>query len=690
MKQIKRLFLLILVLSLSVLPLIVHTSAAFTGDDRIVVVLDPGHGGKDPGAAGVRSEAYYNLEVALAAKAKLEANGSFIVYMTRSTADKELTLAQRLVYADSVNADVVISLHFNSSASSSMSGVEVYGSVLDRFYLGTLGQKISTKVASAAGINNRGVFRKYDTANFYWSEERQWDVKDDSSVGGLSDYYGIITWGAKFGIPSLIVEHAYLSNGWERNLIEDPAVLKAMGEADADAIIEYYTNHTHSYGVEELDYPARCFSPGKKSVHCTVCDHKIGITETAADNSAHYWVADGKVTAPTCETDGHGKYYCRYTHNLNDKGCTQFTVCRKDDVAPALGHDYKITEHREVTHTVDGITTYTCSRCSASYSETVTAEGHSYALTAHADPDCVTDGYDKYTCDACGESYSDVIPATGHSFTVKSRIEPACEVDGSEERVCTVCNFEETVTVPATGHATEIYSDVMPNCTEEGLRITKCSTCGKTEEIVSPKTGHNFAVIAETPATCEGKGEVKNQCIVCSFEETVITDPTGHDYEVTEEVSPTCEGEGHRSLLCLTCHKTELMKLPATGHAYGDGEVLKSPGLFMKGEEKLICGIDKDHTTVQKIRDLTVFEYKDQYPVRFYTLCGAAAVIIAGIAVVLIVILRKNRHVPGHARSAQSENRAETAESAQPEEIPVEYVDTIPEEDEEKEPETVE
>lgn len=692
MKLLKQAVSLIVALTILVLPIIPKVSAAFQGQDKIVVVLDPGHGGRDGGAAGIRSEAYYNLEVALAAKAKLEADGNFTVYMTRSTPDKYLTLAQRLVYADSVNADVVISLHFNSSASSAMGGVEVYGSVLDRFYLGTLGQKISTKVASAAGINNRGVFRKYDTANFYWNEERQWDIKNDSSVGGLSDYYGIITWGAKFGIPSLIVEHAYLSNGYERNLIEDPAVLKAMGEADADAIIEYYTNHTHSYGAEEIDYPARCFSGGKKSVHCTVCDHRINITEVATpDESMHYWVADGAVTYPTCETDGHGKFYCRYTHNLNDKGCTEFTVCRMDDVAPALGHDYKITEQREVTHTVDGITTYTCSRCSKSYSDTVAAEGHSYTLTSHADPDCVNDGYDKYTCGACGESYSDVIPATGHSFTVKSRVEPACEADGSEDRVCTVCNFEETVTVPATGHSTEIYSDVMPNCTEEGLRITKCTACGKTEEIVSPKTGHNFAVAAEIPATCEAKGEVKNECIVCGYAETVITDPLGHDFEVTEEIAATCEGEGHKSKLCRICGKTEVEAIPPVGHVYGNGEVLKSPGLLAKGEEKLICSVD-GHAEVRPIRDLTLFEYRDQYPVKFYALCVAAAVILAAAIVVVTVILRKQKNAPAHARveeTEESEKSVESADAAQPEEIPVEYVDEIPEESE-KEPETVE
>ena len=125
MNKFKRTAILLIISVVMILQMVPVSSAAFTGDDRIVVVLDPGHGGKDGGAAGIRNEAYYNLEVALACKAKLEANGSFIVHMTRSTPDKYLTLAERLVYADSVNADVVISLHFNSSASSGIGGVEV-------------------------------------------------------------------------------------------------------------------------------------------------------------------------------------------------------------------------------------------------------------------------------------------------------------------------------------------------------------------------------------------------------------------------------------------------------------------------------------------------------------------------------------------------------------------------------------
>ena len=106
MKLVKRISLIVLSLILTIAPLISVSGATFIGDDKIVIVLDPGHGGRDPGAAGVQAEAYYNLTVAHIIREKLEANGNFVVHMTRSTADKYMTLAERLYFADTVNADV--------------------------------------------------------------------------------------------------------------------------------------------------------------------------------------------------------------------------------------------------------------------------------------------------------------------------------------------------------------------------------------------------------------------------------------------------------------------------------------------------------------------------------------------------------------------------------------------------------
>jgi len=671
MSHIKRTVIFILTLILITLSAAPIISAA--PDDKIVIVLDPGHGGKDPGAvSGIRYESYYNLQVALAAKAKLEANGNFIVYMTRSNDDTNPTLAERLYYAYTVDADAVISIHFNSGGATSIGGVEVYGSVLDRFYLGELGHKISAKVSAAAGINNRGVFRKkdYGTVPYYWSEEYQWDIQGESELGVLSDYYGVITWGAKFGIPSLIVEHAYLSNESDRQIIDNDAVLKKMGEADAEALIEYYTNHTHRYGEETVDAPVTCFSAGKKSVHCAVCGHRKNVTSVAAspDNSKHLWVVDGKETPATCEADGYAKYYCRYTHNLNDKGCEQFEVHYKEEVTPAYGHDYEITLHQEVTHTVDGITTYCCSRCNNTYSDIVAAEGHTFTLTDHAEPDCVTDGHDTYTCDVCGENSVDVIPMLGHDFNIITHTDPTCEEEGSDHRICKVCKFEEEATIPPTGHDYILYSDILPNCTEEGIRETKCTVCGKMETIISEKTSHSFAVIDKTEARCEAKGELLRQCVVCGFEETVILDALEHDWDILSEIKAGCTEDGSISKKCRNCGKEATDTVPASGHDFDDGTVLKEAGLLFKGSIEYKCKSDGSHTEVKPIPRLTFKEYLDQSLAEFIVICIIFAVLIIGAAVVTIMILKTKKRP---ALSSDSiADTAETEERSEPDESP--------------------
>ncbi len=682
-KRILTVFLILTVFALSFVPLTPKNSAAFSGDDKIVIVLDPGHGGRDVGTtSGIQSEAHYNLQVALAAKAKLEENGSFTVHMTRSTPDEYLTTAERLYFADSVNADIAVSFHFNSSATANTGGVEVYSSVLDRFYLGTLSQMISTKVADAAGIPNRGVFRKYDYGStlYYWSEEYQWDIPADSSVGVLSDYYGVITWGAKFGFPAIIVEHAYLSNDTEHYLVDDPQVLRAMGEADAEAIIEYYTNHTHSYGSEIIDAPVTCFSAGKKSVHCTVCDHRINVTSVAAapDDTKHIWLADGTPTEATCDSDGYAKYYCRYTHNLNDKGCEQFTVHYKDEVVPAYGHDYQITFEQAVSHTVDGITTYTCTRCNTSYNETVAAEGHSYSLTSHTDPDCVNEGYDTYTCSVCNDSYNNTIAALGHDFTVLDSLAPTCTEGGFEHKICNTCSLDENITLNAVGHTPVLYSDVMANCTEEGLRITKCSVCGFTEEITTPKAGHSFTVSAETAPDCENKGERLNTCIVCSYEETVILDPTGHEFEVIEDIPADCETEGKFSGKCRICGETETKTTPATGHSYVRQSLTKAPGLFFDGEEKCVCENDPGHFATRSVPDLTLGEFKAEHPVKFWLTVGGGVIPLIALIVIEIITLVRKYGRPAHAKpkstSAQKKSpnleKPESVESSETEKTP--------------------
>ena len=95
------------------------------------IVIDPGHGGKDPGAQNLRSrlnEKDLTLDIAKRLEKVLKKNG-YRVYLTRRD-DRFVELEDRVRYARKKGADLFISIHFNASDNSSASGVESFAYTL--------------------------------------------------------------------------------------------------------------------------------------------------------------------------------------------------------------------------------------------------------------------------------------------------------------------------------------------------------------------------------------------------------------------------------------------------------------------------------------------------------------------------------------------------------------------------------
>ncbi len=98
-------------------------------DDRSVrtIVLDAGHGGKDPGAVGRKGlkEKDVNLAVSLKLKRMLEQELNIRVLLTRSD-DRFVSLQDRTKFANDSRADLFISIHANASKSRESKGIETY------------------------------------------------------------------------------------------------------------------------------------------------------------------------------------------------------------------------------------------------------------------------------------------------------------------------------------------------------------------------------------------------------------------------------------------------------------------------------------------------------------------------------------------------------------------------------------
>jgi N-acetylmuramoyl-L-alanine amidase len=91
-----------------------------------VVVIDPGHGGKDPGAKGlVAYEKDLNLAAALNLADQLNRTGRYKVVLTRST-DVFIPLETRVRIAQRADADLFISIHSDSAPETTLKGASVY------------------------------------------------------------------------------------------------------------------------------------------------------------------------------------------------------------------------------------------------------------------------------------------------------------------------------------------------------------------------------------------------------------------------------------------------------------------------------------------------------------------------------------------------------------------------------------
>ncbi|MBR6033401.1 MAG: N-acetylmuramoyl-L-alanine amidase [Clostridia bacterium] len=152
------------------------------------IVLDPGHGGKDSGAVnGETHESDVALKIAKYLKEYLNKYQNVKVILTHEEleSNKELSVFERAIIARENKADILISLHINSSLGTA-EGAEIYVTAnesLDKYNKNTtlLANKILTNLGKL-GIKNRGVITKLIPK----------DTTDVYSDGTRADYMGII------------------------------------------------------------------------------------------------------------------------------------------------------------------------------------------------------------------------------------------------------------------------------------------------------------------------------------------------------------------------------------------------------------------------------------------------------------------------------------------------------------------
>lgn len=196
-------------------------------DGRVTIVLDAGHGGSDPGAIKNLNEGEenekritekeLNLRVVKALEPKLAAKG-YEVVLTRSR-DEYVSLLKRSNQANSINAEIFVSVHFNASSNEEAMGVEVLYAPAEKVEIKTaeqyhLAKAILDGVIRETGAKSRGVKSRPDLI-----------VLNKTSM------------------PAALAELGFMSNDSEIEDILSPGYIEKLAEGMYKGIVKYVDNY---------------------------------------------------------------------------------------------------------------------------------------------------------------------------------------------------------------------------------------------------------------------------------------------------------------------------------------------------------------------------------------------------------------------------------------------------------------
>jgi N-acetylmuramoyl-L-alanine amidase len=214
------------------------------------IVIDPGHGGVDPGCLDEAGhlEKEVNLDIALRLKALLAAHGNIDVILTRET-DILVPLETRTILANQKKADLFVSVHVNAFRDKARRGVETFflnfspdprvnelaarENATTTKTIGEMDKIIKRIVESSKIIESRELAQRIQT-NLVQCLSRQYsDIKDLGAKGG--PFWTLIG----SGMPSVLNEVSHFSNPKEAARLMDPGYRQKIAQGIYDGLLDY-------------------------------------------------------------------------------------------------------------------------------------------------------------------------------------------------------------------------------------------------------------------------------------------------------------------------------------------------------------------------------------------------------------------------------------------------------------------
>jgi len=226
-----------------------------------VVVIDPGHGGVDPGTVGVKGtyEKHITLAMAREMKQQLEATGRFKAVLTRQR-DIFVQLRDRVARARDAGADLFISVHADAIKNKKIRGLSVY----------TLSERASDKEAQQlaekenkadliAGINLTGETKEITNILIELAQRESMNQSARFAAGLVKElrketkilrnthrFAGFAVLKAP-DVPSVLLELGFLSNRYDEKALKNKTYRKKLSLGIVRAIEKYFSNVEEAY-----------------------------------------------------------------------------------------------------------------------------------------------------------------------------------------------------------------------------------------------------------------------------------------------------------------------------------------------------------------------------------------------------------------------------------------------------------
>jgi N-acetylmuramoyl-L-alanine amidase len=213
------------------------------------VVIDPGHGGKDPGAIGPSGlmEKDVVLDIATRLRALMQQEGQWQVTMTRDT-DLFIPLKERTSMANAKGADLFVSIHANAAERPDLHGIETYflDFTTDERSIQTAARENATSLHEVSDLqvilrDLLTTSKRNESSLLAGSVQRALiEVSDGGKNGrdlGVKHAPFVVLIGAE--MPSILIEIGFISNPTEERKVANPKQRERMAQAMLAGIKEY-------------------------------------------------------------------------------------------------------------------------------------------------------------------------------------------------------------------------------------------------------------------------------------------------------------------------------------------------------------------------------------------------------------------------------------------------------------------